>query len=1266
MTSKTATIFIVLVLGFIGLGAWTWSGWKETSSLAKKESRLASAIAVLPPDHGQVQGSSSLVAPAPLASGGTPSSKMNGVPSSGLPQFSAEPQPPAKANPAQRSDTSSSSPKRATSPRRPAEILLGKDLTNPMERAAAVSQMAEAENLRYRDVVERAALLGIPLRREGPGHKVSILHDIRGTEPLYRTTLNANAAISGAADLIRETAPYNLDGSGIRAGVWDAGSVRDTHQEFGTRVTKMNPSSGNDDHATHVAGTMGAAGVQPAAKGMAPQVTINSYDWNSDYSEMTAEGAASAGDTRRMVISNHSYGYDATTSDMGRYEIECRDTDSLTSSLPYYLVFWAAGNEQDLLTDKGGYQSITFNGLAKNIVSVGACDDAVAGGKRSLSNANIASYSSWGPCDDGRIKPDLVANGVDVYSCVATGNTSYEGDYSGTSMAAPAVAGSAALLQQLYRKNFSGQLMRASLLKALLIHTADDLGAPGPDYRSGWGLINAEAAAELILDDYNNQGSLKMQEETVTNSQTRVVHRFEWDGLGPIKATLCWTDPAGAVETAADSRDPNLVHNLDLRITAPDGSISQPFVMPYVGAWSNALLSAPAIRGQNDVDNVEQVYLTDPPANGTYEVIVSLTGQLTTPAQDYSLIITGGTDVEANPPPAVSLTSPSGDLLVSPGESVSLAATATDETLGGAPGLVAQVDFLANGVVIQSDLDAPYAFVWFPAEGTYSVVARATDTEGAVSTSSPAVVEVRNQSPTISSAQLSTPLGAYVDAPVFASVVLATDPEGSVLTFSYQWQFSLNGEMWTNSEGLTASTLSPSPDHGAKLWRCRIEASDGLLLSPSFFTASISLGQRPLTEAVVGAEYSFQPAIYVPSVSNVFQRPLIINEFSQGSNSAGEWIELLMLKQGSLAYFDLRDSSNNYLLFLDDPIWDDLPAGTLLVIYNGEDAKDPILPADDDNPLDDGKMVISSANPAFFDMETLWPRWGNRGDSIFINDVDSVTVAEVAYGNSSAATPNVGTVSRQRAAYYQGNTEEGPTTAESWYTTTASLVRVFPQDADSVDGVTPGEGNNGPNRDFVTNLSSGIFGEENFYRLGEGNQMPPGLSLEASTGLLSGIPGETGTYNIVLECYNALGQSATQSYQLSIASPSVGFSTWISEYPAVEDTSLAGDSEGDGYSNLMEYFMALDPTVADSAGLSGMVLIEEDSLQMVYRRSKTASEVTGVVQWKTNLISVDPWSDAGVVDTLLSDRPDHQLRQATVPIKAGEGSKFLQLKVDSP
>ena len=248
---------------------------------------------------------------------------------------------------------------------------------------------------------------GWTVRKEFKDGRVMELQGLtKNNKPLYYITYNSNAAATVSTNEVWDggSAGLDLDGTGMKAGVWDGGAVLTTHQEFnntGTpRVVQQDNPSSTSDHATHVTGTVGAGGVDGGAKGMAYNTIIDAYDWDSDLSEM----ASAAGNG--LLISNHSYGYltgwewdgsqwvwygDESISDVedynfGFYDNYCVDHDNLALSAPYYLIVKAAGNdrgdgpgsspstaEKDGGSD--GYDCIGHVGISKNILTVGAARD---------------------------------------------------------------------------------------------------------------------------------------------------------------------------------------------------------------------------------------------------------------------------------------------------------------------------------------------------------------------------------------------------------------------------------------------------------------------------------------------------------------------------------------------------------------------------------------------------------------------------------------------------------------------------------------------------------------------------------------------------------------------------------------------------------------------------------------------------------------------------------------------------------------------------
>ena len=529
---------------------------------------------------------------------------------------------------------------------------------------------------------------GWPTRGQFKGASFVLMGFVDG-RPYYYITDNVNAAITTAADQVRQTPPYNLSGAGLTVGVWDWHALV-SHQEFGGRVQIMDTPLTITNHSSHIIGTVCATGVNASAKGMAPSIHVDNYDMVNDAAEIASRAAAFPGETNKIFLSNHSYGVVAGWKNgsysgnagphwfgrwperedrsFGQYGLTAATYDGICYAAAYFLPFKSAGNVRDDVApengttfyyvdwsipawigkayndttdpydtgwDNGGFDTVGPLGSAKNILTVGAIDDAVSGGSRFPSNGTMTTFSGWGPTDDGRVKPDIVANGVAVLSCQSTGTNQYA-EGTGTSEATPNAMGSAALLVEHYNSLFPGKAMRSSTLKGLIIHTADDLGNVGPDYSFGWGLMNTKAAADQITNHHDQLSARRITEGTLELSNTSDLFAFSWDGVHPIRATLCWTDPPADVIEGLDNPSPRLKNDLDLRVFGPGGS---PTYYPYILDPANP--STPATVGDNSLDNVEQLLVASPGAEGTYTVEVTFKGDLTDDQQAYSLILSG-------------------------------------------------------------------------------------------------------------------------------------------------------------------------------------------------------------------------------------------------------------------------------------------------------------------------------------------------------------------------------------------------------------------------------------------------------------------------------------------------------------------------------------------------------------------------------------------------------------------------------------------------
>lgn len=545
------------------------------------------------------------------------------------------------------------------------------------------------EQKKYADSVFYA--LGIPLLQEDRhGNVIELQRFIKGN-PLFYTTHNLDAAKTISvydlwSDVLGE---QHINGAGAKGIVWDGGGVNVSHQEFVigelSRVAQRDNPALLSNHSTHVVGTMVGSGVDILAIGMASGGHVFSYDFNNDISEIASEAADG------NLVSNHSYGtlcgwrYDygnemwywygdysaSTTQDLkfGLYNTISHDVDFIMYNAPKYLLVKSAGNDRgDGPTDQpiehviwdgnwvatsdvheldggdDGYDCLSHMAVAKNNLVVGSVED-IPNGYLKPEDVIISSFSSWGPTDDGRIKPDIVANGSAVYSCSAEDNLSYL-SYNGTSMAAASISGSVLLLHQVQEYSQPGVLLNSATVKGLLLHTADECGEqPGPDYIHGWGLANVKRAVDLLLENRNSGGHI-IREGELANSEQITYNFSVLPGEDNLKITLVWTDPpADTPNYCLDPVDLMLVN--DLNISLQKVGESEKFY-PWILDPDNP--SAPATRGINYRDNVEQIYIENP-VSGEYQLTISHAGQLFNGMQEFSLITSGiESDDEIVPP----------------------------------------------------------------------------------------------------------------------------------------------------------------------------------------------------------------------------------------------------------------------------------------------------------------------------------------------------------------------------------------------------------------------------------------------------------------------------------------------------------------------------------------------------------------------------------------------------------------------------------------
>lgn len=370
----------------------------------------------------------------------------------------------------------------------------------------------------------------------------------------------------------------HYDGTGVVVGIADDGIVG-PHIDFTGRLTN-HLTSDFGSHGDMTSGIcVGAGNLDPTIRGMATNAYMHIYDI-SGYPHII--DAVTNYDSLGTVILSTSY-----SQGCNEYTVETQFGDQLIHQNPQLEFLFSAGNNgQGSCTANpygagptwgtitGGYKE------GKNVITVGDLN----------ANDVIESTSSRGPAHDGRIKPDICANGRDQLS--TDGNNTYQVG-GGTSAASPGVAGVMAQLYQAYKELNGGNEPESPLIKACLLNGAEDLGNEGPDYTYGWGRVNAYRALTTLEDG-------RYIKDSISQGDTNIYNITVPPGVSEIKVMIYWNDPEGTPGAATA-----LVNDINMHLTDPINFVWNPWTLdPTPNATTLAL---PATKGTDNLNNMEQV-----------------------------------------------------------------------------------------------------------------------------------------------------------------------------------------------------------------------------------------------------------------------------------------------------------------------------------------------------------------------------------------------------------------------------------------------------------------------------------------------------------------------------------------------------------------------------------------------------------------------------------------------------------------------------------
>ncbi|QTN32357.1 S8 family serine peptidase [Akkermansiaceae bacterium] len=833
-----------------------------------------------------------------------------------------------------------------------------------------------------------------------------------------------------------------LKGTGIKIGIVDDG-LQHTHPDLAANADTANDRDWNgndndpspeagDSHGTACAGVAGARGNNGVGvTGTAPEASLVGLRLISAPSTDLQESQAMSHLPNLIQISSNSWGPPDSGIGLdkpGPLTIAAFKNAATTGRNGLGTIFlWAGGNGAES-EDNSNYDS-----YANSIytIAIGATDSLGnrAGYAEPGANLVVCAPSSGRGNTLGIVTTDVTGGeGYDPGS--------YTNDFGGTSSATPAAAGVVALMLEA-NPNLGWRDVQAILIRSAKkidpadVDWVDNAAGLHFNHNFGAGLIDAEAAVALART-WTNLGT---QVNAVSRMPGGAVAIPNNSSTG---ASVTFSMPNSFITTEHVTVRLSINHtargDLEIFLTSPSGTVSRLAERRSDTNDNYTDYTLSTVRNWGENSSGDWVLKIADRRSGA-----NTTGGSLTFAE---LTVFGVSAPPTNPPPSVVITSPANGAVFSPGVGYSVNVDATDFDIDGAADTVTKVELFENNVLVGTATSFPYVFARNPANGFYAYTAKATDPDGLIGESQPVFVTVKNQTPAIASVTLNAATQAYDDLPLTVTAVSVSDPENDPITLAYKWEFSTDEDNFTDS-GITTASVPANPSNSGKLWRCSITATDGNTTSPPFITGNVNLLDRPLANAVrPGTPYTYQSGLVLRGDTLTVNGQAIIHEFSQGpGGGTSEWIEILTLKEGSLAGWSLADQSGNALLFAPG-LWNDVPAGTLIVVYNGVSPKDPLIPGDSTD-LASGKVIVSSTNTDLFTAASKWPTLDNIGDAIVLKNGVGVDIHKISYGNSFFTQPNVGRVSASEAAYFAGQTEAGANLAGEWLTTSGAVARTI-------------------------------------------------------------------------------------------------------------------------------------------------------------------------------------------------------------------------------